>query len=182
MTFHYCLCYMSLHIQTPYTFDKLRINCIHYEMSHKPSIMIRHSQGGWLNAELAIHFRCGSFYSLPTNNRRDGNYFLSLTPTPLPVGKNLQNWLNAHPRIRRANDNCIGKPDRLTRPASWFRLFDAVKPESFYARLTFAMDKIFLKRQFTFVCFNECSHGPVRHRQDSMLYSPCLAEISCDLA
>ena len=42
MTLHQGIGYEYLHIQTPYTFNKLRINSIHDEMRYNSSIMICH--------------------------------------------------------------------------------------------------------------------------------------------
>ena len=111
-------------------------------------------------------------------------------PSPQPLsrwerargeGDDAQNWINADPGIGWANYNRVRRLDRFARPRGWFRGIDSVKPKAFHARLTATVDEIFLKWQVALVRFDNCPHGLIAHRQNSMKNSPCLAEITRDL-
>src|SRR6266498_84072 len=150
-------------------------------MCCQSSIMVGNRQCRRLDSQFTIHFCCGTFDCLSADDGGDCN-----APHPRPLSwterrEYSQDWIDAYPRIRRADDDCIRGLERFTRPGSGFRFIRAIKSETFDARLAALMYKILLKCQVAFFRFDNSFYWRIGHRQDSMFNSPRSAKIPSDL-
>src|ERR1044071_6471462 len=137
--------------------------------------MICDGRSGGVDPQLEKHLGRGSFDGLPADDRGNCKHGF------LQAFENAQDWINAYPRIRWTEDDCLRRLERFTRPWRRFRCLDSLKPKACDARLTTAMYEIFLEWEIAFLSFNNCSHRLIRHRQDHTFHTPGFAEFPCDL-
>src|SRR5688500_5965655 len=106
----------------------------------------------WFYPQLAIHLCRRSLDSLPTDAWSDSHdRFVNLF-------EDTQNWVNAHPGIRWANEDGIRRPDRFLYPGNGLSGLDSCKPKTSHTRLAASVDEILLKCQVAFVRFDDCSY------------------------
>src|SRR5215207_6188805 len=112
--------------------------------------MSRNSQCGGFDPQFAIHLCRRTLHGLPANDGRHSNDRF------LYMFNDLEDWIDTHPGIRRANEDDISRLDRFVRPGRRFRCLDSLESETLHPRLTATVYEIFLKCQVALLRLHNC--------------------------
>jgi len=139
--------------------------------------MVQDASAGRRNSQLNEHFCGWTFDCFPLNNRGHRQHYLFRQD--IENAREIQNWIDAHPWIRRTKHHHIrvfkGRQDLRRR----LNVLRVRKQELSHARQTFFAHKVFLEvEQISLSGSNLGAEGFIRHRNNSAAHIPALTKMA----